>query len=323
MEYTSHYSVLLNECLDAVSLGVEAIDNPIVADMTWGGGGHSLAMAKLFPESNVYSVDQDPDALANGARLIKEGNFEGRVHLNKMNFESFPDWFKLNHPDKKISGVIMDLGVSSHHFDKFDRGFSFREDAPLDMRMDHHDEDLETAADILNSYSEEDLANMIFKYADERYSRRIAKLIVESRAEEKVERTKQLENICFHAYPKKDRHKGIHPATKTFQALRIHVNRELEVLENTIEKMFGILENNGVLAIISFHSLEDRIVKHKYKEIFQNDKTIANIVTKKPIYPSERELGENPRSRSAKLRVLQKVEAGSRRSNGKKASYYK
>ena len=174
------------------------------------------------------------------------------------------------------------------------------------MRMDF-ESDNPTAADILNEYSEEEIANIIFKYGEERLSRRIAKGIVEFRSEKPISRTKELENICFHAYPSRQRHGKTHPATRTFQALRIFVNRELEVLENSIAELYDILAPGGMLAIISFHSLEDRITKHKFKEMFQCDVNTAKILTKKPIYPSERELEENSRSRSAKLRVLQKL----------------
>jgi len=201
----------------------------------------------------------------------------------------------------------MDLGVSSHQFDQFERGFSFRADAPLDMRMAYDNDDILTASQILNEYEEEDIANLIFKYGEERLTRRIAAAIVEARQEGNITTTKELENICFHAYPKRERHKKAHPATRTFQALRIAVNDELGVLESTIEKLFGLLDKGGVLGIISFHSLEDRIAKHKFKEIFQTDKSIAKILTKRPLLPSEGEVGENKRSRSAKLRFIQKL----------------
>ena len=193
------------------------------------------------------------------------------------------------------------------HFDKFDRGFSFREDAPLDMRMNYNDESIYTGAEFLNKADEEEIANIIFKYGEERLSRRIARGVVEFRQTKPIETTKELENIVFHAYPARQRHGRIHPATKTFQAIRIFVNRELEVLENTLEKLYDLLAPNGVLQVISFHSLEDRITKHKFKEIFQCNKNTAKILTKKPIYPSEREITENSRSRSAKLRVMQRL----------------
>lgn len=304
--YKSHYSVLKTECLDFARQAAVGVENPLFADMTFGAGGHSLALADISEAGTVYSVDQDPDALKNGEKIIKEQGKSEKVNLLNMNFESFAPWIKKEKSGLEFQFILMDLGVSSHHFDKFERGFSFREDAELDMRMNFESDD-PTAADVLNELSEEEIADLIFKYGEERLSRRIAKGIVEFRSEKPISRTKELENICFHAYPTKQRHGRIHPATKTFQALRIFVNRELEVLENSISALYDILAPGGMLAIISFHSLEDRITKHKFKEMFQCDTNAAKIVTKKPIYPSEEELQENSRSRSAKLRVLQKI----------------
>lgn len=306
--YTEHYSVFYKECIGAFKeVANKKSGETIFADMTFGGGGHSLGIAQEIPHSIVYSVDQDPDALENGYKKIQELNLENRVFLNKMNFEQFPEWVSSEKSDLLFDGILMDLGVSSHHFDKFERGFSFREDAFLDMRMDYANDDILTASDVLNTLSENEIADVIYKYGEERYSRKIAKNIVEFRKNERLERTKQLEDIVFHSYPKHLRHKKIHPATKTFQALRIYVNKELEVLENTLVKLFDLLNDGGVLAIISFHSLEDRIVKHKFKEIFQTNTNIAKILTKKPIYPTEDEINENSRSRSAKLRIIQKL----------------
>lgn len=304
--YKAHYSVLKNECLDFARKACEGVSNPLLADMTFGAGGHSVALAKLFDNARVFSTDQDPDALANGETVIEAEGLKDKLTLLNMNFEKFPQWVASQGKDLKFNFILADLGVSSHHFDKFERGFSFREDAPLDMRMNFNSGD-ETAADVLNSYSEEDIANIIFKYGEERLSRRIAKGIVEARNSKLIETTKELENICFHAYPSRQRHGRIHPATRTFQALRIFVNRELEVLENTISKLFDVLAPGGMLAIISFHSLEDRITKHKFKEMFQCDVNAAKIITKKPVYPSEKELEENSRSRSAKMRVIQRL----------------
>lgn len=303
-EYKKHYSVLFKECIDFLYLDSDE-ENPVLADMTFGAGGHTMGLASRSEKAKVYSVDQDPDALANGAKILKENNLDSRVTLLAMNFESFADYAIEN--NLLLDGIMADLGVSSHHFDQFDRGFSFREDAPLDMRMNHKDNNEETAADILNNYSEEEIANILYVYGEERLSRRIAANVIEFRKNKRLETTKELEDICFHAYPKSQRHKGIHPATRSFQALRIAVNRELEVLENSLEKWFSILKPGGTLAIISFHSLEDRIVKHKFKEIFQNDKSSAKILTKRPLIPTELEIEENRRSRSAKLRVIQKL----------------
>jgi 16S rRNA (cytosine1402-N4)-methyltransferase len=303
-EYKKHYSVLFKECIDFLYLDSDE-ENPVLADMTFGAGGHTMGLASKSEKAKVYSVDQDPDALANGVKILKENNLDSRVTLLAMNFEYFPDYAIEN--NLLFDGIMADLGVSSHHFDQFDRGFSFREDAPLDMRMNHKDNNEETAADILNNYSEEEIANILYIYGEERLSRRIAANIIEFRKNKRLETTKELEDICFHAYPKSQRHKGTHPATRSFQALRIAVNRELEVLENSLDKWFSILKPGGTLAIISFHSLEDRIVKHKFKEIFQIDKSSAKILTKRPLIPTELEIEENRRSRSAKLRVIQKL----------------
>ena len=327
-DYKDHYSVLYKECLAAFKDVNSKNSKPsIYADMTFGGGGHSLGIAKEIHLSTVYSVDQDPDALKNGQEKIKKMDMDGRVILTKMNYESFPSWIADNHPQLKFDGILMDLGVSSHHFDQFERGFSFRQDAFLDMRMDFTNEEHLTVSEVLNTFEEEEIANIIFKYGEERYSRKIAKNIIEFRSKETLDRTKQLEDIVFHTYPKHLRYKKIHPATKTFQALRIFVNRELEVLENSLEQLFGLLNDGGILAVISFHSLEDRIAKHKFKEIFQTHINTAKILTKKPIYPSEDERKENSRSRSAKLRLLQKLDQNSQggdsdKKGKKKAKFY-
>ncbi len=304
--YTSHYSVLYSECYEYFQERSNSKEKVFFADMTFGGGGHTLGFAESFKNAIFYSVDQDPEAFENGTKLIKERKLENRVNLIRTNYENFPIWVEENLEGVHFDGILMDLGVSSHHFDKFERGFSFREDAPLDMRMDFENDEVYTASEVLNNFNETEIADIIYKYGEEHYSRRIAKNIIEKRNDKPIETTKELEDIVFHSYPKHLRHKKIHPATKTFQALRIFVNRELEVLENTIEKLYDILAPGGLLAIISFHSLEDRIVKHTYKEISQKHKNIAKILTKKPIYPSEKEISENSRSRSAKLRVLLK-----------------
>jgi 16S rRNA (cytosine1402-N4)-methyltransferase len=304
-EYSKHYSVMNKDVLEHIKDVFNKESKLLFADMTFGAGGHTLKLAQEFPSSTIFSVDQDPEAYQNGQELINSKKLQDRIALIHTNFENFTGLDEVK--DKKFNAIVMDLGVSSHHFDDQKRGFSFRFDANLDMRMNIDDNNALTAADILNSYSEEDIANIIYEYGEERYSRRIAKRIVEKRNTTPIQTTKELEEICFLSYPQKDRHKKIHPATKTFQALRIFVNRELEVLENTLEKLFNMLDENGLLLVISFHSLEDRIVKHKYKEIFQLDRNTVKIVTKKPQLPSDAEVSENPRSRSAKLRVIQRV----------------
>jgi 16S rRNA (cytosine1402-N4)-methyltransferase len=287
--------------------GHTASGSGFFADLTFGGGGHTFALSDRFPGSTIYSTDQDPDALANGRENIKRRGKEAYIHLLPMNFIEFPAWCEANKMEGKFSGILMDLGVSSHQFDKMERGFSFRADAPLDMRMNYTDHSIPTAADLLNTLNEKEIADILFNYGEERLSRKIAARIVELRQKEKIHSTGQIEDICFHAYPAKDRHGKIHPATRTFQALRIAVNEELKVLENTLPKLLPYLAEGGVIGVISFHSLEDRIVKHTFKEIVEKKDFPAIILTKKPLTATEEELSENSRSRSAKFRVLQRV----------------
>lgn len=305
-EYLSHYSVMLKECLDAMELGSKESGSLIFADLTFGAGGHTFALSDRISGSTVYSTDQDPDALKNGEENIQRRGKVGSINLLAMNFQEFPAWCEANNMHGKLGGILMDLGVSSHQFDKMERGFSFRADAPLDMRMNYGDQNTPTAADLLNSLSEKEIADILFTYGEERLSRRIAAKICELRETKKIETTGELEEICFHAYPVKDRHGKTHPATRSFQALRIAVNDELRVLENTIPNLLPYLSEGGVLAIISFHSLEDRIVKHTFKELVENQDFPVTILTKKPLTATDEELQENSRSRSAKLRLLKR-----------------
>jgi len=320
-DYLSHYSVMLKECLDAFEKGSKDSNSNLFADLTFGAGGHTFAIADKITGSKVISTDQDPDALKNGYDNIQRLNKNQSVELLNMNFNQFPDWCQANGMDSKFAGILMDLGVSSHQFDKMERGFSFRADAPLDMRMNYKNPNIKTAAELLNELSEVEIADILFKYGEERLSRRIAASIVEKRREKKIETTGELENICFHAYPAKDRHGRIHPATRSFQALRIAVNSELKVLEDTLPKLLPFLAPGGILAIISFHSLEDRIVKHTFKDLMENQEFPVTILTKKPLVASEKELSENSRSRSAKLRFLQKNAQPGRVDGFKKKKY--
>ena len=305
-EYLSHYSVMLKECLDAMELGSKESGSLQFADLTFGAGGHTFALSDRINGSTVYSTDQDPDALKNGEENIRRRGKIGSINLLAMNFQEFPAWCEANNMHGKLGGILMDLGVSSHQFDKMERGFSFRADAPLDMRMNYGDQNTPTAADLLNSLSEKEIADILFTYGEERLSRRIAARICELRETKKIETTGELEEICFHAYPVKDRHGKTHPATRSFQALRIAVNDELRVLENTIPNLLPYLAEGGVMAIISFHSLEDRIVKHTFKELVENQDFPVTILTKKPLTATDEELSENSRSRSAKLRLLKR-----------------
>ena len=308
MEYTKHETVLREECVTFLTEKGPFGKESLFADLTFGGGGHTRALLEADPSYNVLAFDQDPEAVENGKRIISQLESPERIKLVHGNFRQFPKVFNDLYGASKqgLQGVIMDLGVSGHHFDKPERGFSFRFDGPLDMRMNIQDDDSLKASDILNSFSKEDLESIFKDYGEERFSSRIAEAIVEQRNTKPFLRTKDLEDLVFHCYPKKMRFKGIHPSTRCFQALRIFVNRELEVLKETIPQLLPLLNIGGRIAIISFHSLEDRIVKLAFKELARGE-TPCKILTKKPLIPTEEEIKSNSRSRSAKLRVLERV----------------
>ncbi len=312
MNYTSHYSVLKKECLDFLTENAPAGEISYFADLTFGGGGHSFEFLYRDPNFHVRSTDQDPDALKNGYERIKKEDLSSRIKLLNTNFEDFPDKIKSDSPEvfngPGFRGILMDLGVSSHHFDEAKRGFSFRFDAPLDMRMNNHSDDFLTAEEIVNSYSEIELRRIFEDYGEEKNAKKIASKICEERQKIRIKTTKELENIIFHCYPKEHRYGKTNPSTRVFQALRLEVNRELEVLTKTIAQLIPLLCVGGRLAIISFHSLEDRIVKNGFKDLAMSDEVPTLILTKKPILPSEEEILNNSRSRSAKLRVIERVE---------------
>ena len=276
-------------------------------DLTLGGGGHSLELLNRSPSSKLVAVDQDQDALDNAAEFFKTNGVDSRVHLVKSNFSDFSHILENSKSfigESKIAGFMADIGVSSHQFDEEKRGFSFRFDGPLDMRMNYSEES-ETAADVVNSYSHQALVDIFKKYGEEKLADRIVENICEARSKEKILTTKQLENIVFHSYPKKWRHGRTHPATRVFQALRIFVNKELEVLEKMIPQAIENLSVGGRLAIITFHSLEDRIVKHTFRDF--DKKKQVKLLQRKPFIPTDDEIKVNPRSRSAKLRVVTKL----------------
>lgn len=316
-KYFGHYSVLKEEILEILTGEFSSNEKKFFLDGTFGGGGHSLAIANRSENFSVFSIDQDLDAFNNGNKKIRDSGFENRVTLLHGNFVNFQklldDKFVQIKEHGGFDGILLDLGVSSHHFDDYSRGFSFRAESILDMRMDVKNNEL-TAYDIVNDYSEKDLFRILTEYGEEKFAKIIVKNILEERAHTPIRTTKDLENIVFHSYPKTLRHKGIHPATKTFQALRIEVNDELGVLERVIMPLIENLNHKGRLAIISFHSLEDRIVKHVFNKLvdkknskYKNVQSDYSLVSKKPIVPSKRELIENARSRSAKLRVIAKA----------------
>lgn len=260
-------------------------------DATAGGGGHSRLMLEAEPTVKVVAVDQDAAAIA--ATKANLAEFGDRVSLWHGNFADYDPAGNL------FNGVLADLGVSSVQLDVGDRGFSFRQTAPLDMRMDLR-QDL-TAADIVNHWDETELANLIYTYGEERLSRRIARKIVDQRP---WQTTTDLAEAIFHSVPRSYRYGRIHPATRTFQALRIAVNQELKVLETLLKVAPTWLTPGGRLVIISFHSLEDRLVKHTLK-----DSPDLKVITKKPVIATEAEVSQNPRARSAKLRVAERVVA--------------
>ncbi len=307
----SHKSVLLDECIE----GLDIRPDGIYVDCTAGGGGHSYEIAKRLDGGRLIAIDQDNDALCAAGKHLAE--FSDRVTFVKNNFENLAsvcEELGIN----KIHGVLIDLGVSSYQLDTPERGFSYNHDALLDMRMDA--ELTLTARDVVNTYSEEELKRVIYDYGEERFSPRIASKIVEARGIRPIETTFELVDIIKSAIPRAAREDGPHPAKRTFQAIRIEVNRELDVISPAIDAAAKLLVPGGRVAIITFHSLEDRIVKQAYSNLAKGcecppdfpvcvcgKRPILKLVSRKPILPTKEELEENPRSRSAKLRVAEKL----------------
>ena len=280
----SHIPVLSQE----VITGLNIQPGEHYLDLTVGGGGHSRLILETAEDVKITAVDQDEDALNAAKENLSEfGNRVKFIHSNFANYQF---------PENTYHGILADLGVSSYHLDNPERGFSFRNTANLDMRMNQQQS--LTAGDIINEWDEQELADIFFKYGEERLSRRIARRIIEKRP---FDTTTELANAIAYSVPPKYRHGRIHPATRVFQALRIAVNDELKALETLIEKAPNALIPGGRIAIISFHSLEDRPVKHGLR-----NSPLLRILTKKPIIATEEEIKQNPRSRSAKLRIAEK-----------------
>ncbi|NFO30336.1 16S rRNA (cytosine(1402)-N(4))-methyltransferase RsmH [Clostridium botulinum] len=310
MEF-KHISVLLNECLDALDIK----DNGIYVDCTLGGAGHSShILERLSNEGLLIGIDQDRDALKAAKERLKRFENVKYVHSNFYDIDNILQ--NLDIP--KVDGILMDLGVSSYQLDEGARGFSYMKDAPLDMRM-NRDNDF-SAYEIVNEYSEDELYKIIRNYGEERFAKRISNCIVNRRSDKPIETTMELVDIIKAAIPAKARREGPHPAKRTFQAIRIEVNSELKILNQTIEDGVNRLKTGGRMAIITFHSLEDRIVKLKFREL--NDpctcprefpmcicgkKPSVRLVSRKGIEPTKEEVEENPRSRSAKLRIIEKL----------------
>ena len=295
-----HTSVLLQETISNLKL----VDNSIYLDLTLGSAGHSQAVCSLgLKNLTLIGVDADNNAIERSAKYLH--GYNARIILEKENYRNFQHVLQKNHI-KYVNAIVIDLGLSSEQLDIARRGFSFRFDEPLLMTLNDTPTEHElTAKIIVNDFSEESLANIIYAYGEERFARRIAKAIIEYRQTKPIEFTSQLADIVKRAIPAKFHSKKIHPATKTFQAIRIAVNNELETIKETILKTPQYLAQGGRLAIISFHSLEDRIVKQTFKELEQRG--LGIVITKKPITPSDEELLENPRARSAKLRIFEKL----------------
>lgn len=292
----THIPVMADEVIDFLDL--KAGYN--IVDCTIGAAGHSRRIIeKIMPGGKLIGIDQDSRILEKAKSRLED--FKGSFILKQENFRNLDLVLKDLKIDK-VDGLLFDLGVSSLQLESVDRGFSFNADGPLDMRMGNSGK---TAADLVNTLSREELADIIFRFGEERYSRRIAEAIARARRTEPIKTTGELKAIVLRAMPKSKNWQKIHPATRTFQALRIAVNSELDALEEGLVKGIDVLREGGKVCVISFHSLEDRIVKNIFKEFAKQ--AVLRIVTKKPITPKEEELKINPRSRSAKLRVALKV----------------
>ena len=308
-----HTSVLLEPSLDHLAVRPDGI----YVDGTLGGGGHSFHIAeRLASGGRLIGIDRDEEAIRAASERLSP--YRDRVTIVKDNYGNIRDVLNsLEIPG--VDGILLDLGVSSHQLDTAERGFSYMADAPLDMRMDQ--EEQKTARDIVNEYSEEELDRMIRDYGEDRFARSIARRITKEREQEPIETTGQLVHLIEQAIPRKVQKTGGHPAKRTFQALRIELNRELTILDEVIETMIDCLNPGGRLCIITFHSLEDRIVKGRFRTAEDpcicpknfpvcvcGRKSKGRVVTRKPVLPGEQEMEENPRAKSAKLRVFEKTE---------------
>ena len=309
MEF-KHKSVLLNETIDGLNIKPDGI----YVDGTLGGGGHAYEVCRRLGEKgSIVGIDQDAAAIEAASARLKD--FGEKVTIVRSNYCDMKS--KLHELGiDKVDGIVLDLGVSSYQLDTAERGFSYREDAPLDMRMDTRQK--MTARDIVNDYTEADLYRVIRDYGEDKFAKNIAKHIVQARAVKLVETTAELSEIIRASIPMKFQKKSGHPAKRTFQAIRIELNRELDVLRDSLDDMIDLLNPGGRLCIITFHSLEDRIVKSAFRKnenpctcppdfpvCVCGKKSKGSIITKKPILPSEEELEYNSRSKSAKLRIFE------------------
>lgn len=308
----NHVSVLLDETIEGLNINPDGI----YFDGTLGGGGHSYEILKRLTGKGVLiGVDQDGDAIEAADERLKE--FDGKYQLVRSNYseiETILSDLKIS----KIDGIVLDLGVSSYQIDNLERGFSYKEDAPLDMRMDQRQ--LLNAADVVNGYTEEQLIAMLRDYGEERFAESIAKAIIEAREIKPIATTQELSDIVKSAVPTKYSVKKGHPAKKTFQAIRIEVNNELNILRQTLDKMIDHLNPGGRICVITFHSLEDRIVKLNFRNnenpctcppdfpvCVCGKKSKGKVITRKPIVPSDEEVENNKRAKSSKLRIFERA----------------
>ena len=306
-----HKSVLLYETVDSLNIKPDGI----YVDGTLGGGGHAYEVASRLGENGrLIGIDQDADAIK--AATERLAPFKEKVTIVRSNYRNIREVLE-GLGIQKVDGIYLDLGVSSYQLDTAERGFTYRENAPLDMRMDQRNE--KTAADIVNDYTEMELFRVIRDYGEDKFAKNIAKHIVRARENGRIETTDQLVEIIKAAIPAKMRAEGGHPAKRTFQAIRIELNKELEVLTDSIDTMIDLLNPEGRLSIITFHSLEDRIVKLRFRDnenpcicppnlpvCVCGKKSKGKVITRKPIVPADQELEENKRSKSSKLRVFER-----------------
>ena len=291
-----HYPVMHREVLE--NLQIPSGDS-LMIDCTTGEGGHTSLFLSEYPSLTVIGIDRDKEIQKKATERLS--GFGGRFRPVNAWFDEYLETV----PSESADAILFDLGISMFHYVESDRGFSFRSDEPLDMRLNTGVG--MSAADIVNGYSEESLADIIYKYGEERYSRRIARAISEERAKAPIESSERLGEVIRSAVPKEYRYGRIHPATRTFQALRIEVNKELDRITPALENAIRVLKKGGRVAVITFHSLEDRKVKWFFKDEAAREDARIKILTKKPIIPSKEEEEENPPSRSAKLRVVEKI----------------
>lgn len=291
-----HYPVMHDEVLSSLTLPEDR--DSVLIDCTTGEGGHTKLFLEKYPRVTVIGLDRDSEIQKKAVERLKEYT---------TRFQPVNTWFNdylSSRESESADAVLFDLGISIFHYEESERGFSFRKDEELDMRLDTSQS--LTAATVVNEYREDTLADVIYRYGEERYSRRIARAVCEYRQGKRIETSRELADIIWSSVPREYRYGRIHPATRTFQALRIEVNRELDRIEPALTEALRVLRKGGRVAVITFHSLEDRIVKWTFKDRAEKYGDIR-ILTKKPIVPTDRECDENPPSRSSKLRVVEKI----------------